>query len=86
LKESLVHAVGASDYVPFNEVLLERKSVQERDASIFQLSEQLAAAQAKVDELMAIERMAKRWTEEMGRNFAEEVEFQHDLDREDGLE
>ncbi|MFJ5300029.1 hypothetical protein ACIQAL_26355 [Pseudomonas sp. NPDC088368] len=85
LKESLVHAVGASDYVPFNEVVLERKSVQERDASIVQLNEQLAAAQAKVDELMAIERMAKRWTEEMGRNFAEEVEFQHDLDREDGL-
>lgn len=86
LKESLVHAVGASDYVPFNEVLLERKSVQERDASIALLNEQLTATQAKLDELLAIERMAKRWTKEMGRNFAEEVEFQHDLDREGGRE
>ena len=86
LKEALVHAVGASDYVPFNEVLLERKAVQERDASIAKLNEHLAAAQAAVDKLMVIERMAKRWAEEMGRNFAEEVEFQCDLDHEDGLD
>ncbi|GAB7528519.1 hypothetical protein PS3A_09270 [Pseudomonas sp. 3A(2025)] len=86
LKESLIHAVGASDYVPFHELLLERKTIHERDVSLAQLTELLAVSQARVDELLAIERMAKRWTDEMGRNFAQEVEFQHELDRENNID
>lgn len=85
LKTCLVHAIGASDHVPFNQVLLERKSSQDAEARIAKLAEQLSAAQAKADELMVVARIAKRWSEELGRDFVEEVGFQNELDLENGL-
>lgn len=82
LKESLVHAVGASDYVPFQEVLQLRRVIEGLEVNIAQLTEQLAATEARANELEASDRMAWRWAAEMGRDFAEEVEFQRELDRE----
>ena len=84
LKESLVHAVGASDYVPFQEVVQLKRSIDGLEADIAKLTEQLAASEAKVNELGVSYRMAKRWAEEMGRDIAEEIEFQMELDRENG--
>ncbi|MNR43667.1 hypothetical protein D3C85_1623090 [compost metagenome] len=54
------------------------------EANIAQLTEQLAASEAKVHELGVSERMAKRWAIEIGRDFAEEIEFQKELDVENG--
>lgn len=85
LKESLVHAVGASDYVPFSEVLREQKSVSDRDEDIVLLNGQLANAQATVERLLSVERLARRWASEMGRDFTEEIEFQNDLELANGI-
>ena len=82
LKESLVHAVGASDYVPFQEVLQLRRAIDGLEVNIPQLTEQLAASEAKANELEVSDRMARRWAVEMGRDFAEEIEFQKELDME----
>jgi len=84
LKESLVHAVGASDYVPFQDVLQLRRAIEGLEANIAQLTEQLATSEARANELGISDRMARRWAVEMGRDFAEEVEFQRELDIENG--
>lgn len=84
LKESLVHAVGASDYVPFQEVVQLKRSIEGLEANIAQLTEQLASSEARVSELRVTDRMARRWAEEMGRDFSEEAEFQMELDMENG--
>jgi uncharacterized protein YifN (PemK superfamily) len=84
LKESLVHDVGASDYVPFQEVLQLRRAIEGLESNIAQLTEQLAASETMVNEVGVSDRIARRWAVEMGRDFAEEVEFQRDLDIENG--
>lgn len=84
LKESLVHAVGASDYVPFHEVFKLQKVIEEMQASVGQMAEQLAASETRLNDLQASHRLAARWSEEMGRDFAEEIEFQRELDIENG--
>jgi uncharacterized protein YifN (PemK superfamily) len=85
LKQSLMHAVGAPDYVPLKDMLVARETVQELEQRMARMSEQLQVCQIRLDQLMLIERLAIRWSEELGRCFSEEVRFQHDLERENRL-
>lgn len=82
LKSALVHAVGASDYVPYNEVLQVQLKADHLQVSVESLAAELEAQTERLSQLSAVERLAKSWAEAMGRNYDEELEFQRALDEE----
>ncbi|WP_454869848.1 type II toxin-antitoxin system PemK/MazF family toxin [Pseudomonas putida] len=84
LKIALVHAVGASDYVPGQVVLDLKRSIEKLEGMIAGQAEQLAASEASIRELDVYRRLAAGWAEQMGLNLEEEVEFQKALDQENG--
>jgi hypothetical protein len=85
LKVALIHAVGASDYVPVQVVLDLKRSIEELQGIIAGQAKQLAASEASIRELNVFRRLAAGWAEQMGLNLEEEVEFQKAVDVENGI-
>ncbi|MQT89616.1 MULTISPECIES: hypothetical protein [Pseudomonas] len=91
LKSALIHAVGATGYVPHNDVLqveIKANKLQER---INQLTVELAARVAEltarteeVNRLAPVQALAQDWAASMGLDFEEELEFQRALAEENG--
>lgn len=85
LKNALIHAIGAGDHVPYNDVLQSQRQVDQLQASVESLTAQLKAQAQRLNHLSAVERLAKSWAESMGRDYEDELEFQCALDAENGL-
>jgi len=86
LKVSLIHAVGASGYVPYNYVLQTQLKVDQLQEIIDQLKADLKARDGALERLVPIQHLAERWAVDMGLVFEEELEFQRNLDAADETE
>lgn len=86
LKASLIHAVGASGYVPYNDVLQTQLKVDQLQEIIDQLKADLKARDGALERLVPVQHLAERWAVDMGLVFEEELEFQRNLDAADETE
>lgn len=82
LKAALIHAVGASGYVPYNDVLQAEIKAAQLQETINQLNVDLAARTAELAQLAPVEALAKSWATSMGLDYDEELEFCRALDAE----
>lgn len=85
LKSALIHAVGGSGYVPYNDVLQVQLKAQKLQGVIDQLNAELDTRNAALKQLAAVQTLAKRWAADMGVEYEDELEFQRSLDAENGV-
>ncbi|KPX42618.1 hypothetical protein ALP26_103843 [Pseudomonas savastanoi pv. glycinea] len=68
--------------MPYNDVLQVQLRADQLQVSVESLTAELEAQTERLNQLSAVERLAKSWAEAMGRNYEEELEFQRALDEE----
>ncbi|MNE89202.1 hypothetical protein D3C80_1865900 [compost metagenome] len=82
LRSALIHAVGASGYVPYNDLLQAQLKAQKLQEVVDQLNTALDIRNTALRQLVAVQKLAKRWAAEMGLEYEDELEFQRNLDAE----
>ncbi len=80
LKASLLHAVGASGYVPYNDLLQEQRRSAQLDEQLQALTEALREREEAIKAHSAVESLARGWAQHMGLNYEDEVEFERQVE------
>lgn len=82
LKASLLHAVGASGYVPYNDLLQEQRKSAQLDEQVQELTEALRQRDERIKSYTAVESLAKGWAKNMGLDYESEVDFERQAEAE----
>ncbi|MGY2189399.1 PemK-like protein [compost metagenome] len=85
LRSALIHAVGASGYVPYNDLLQAQLKAQKLQEVVDQLNTELDIRNIALRQLVAVQKLAKRWATDMGLEYEDELEFQRNLDAENDV-
>lgn len=80
-KAALVHAVGVSSYVPYNQFLQEKVRADTLQQDVDRLTRELEASIAALSASTTAGNLARRWASEWELNYDEGLEAQRELDR-----
>lgn len=80
LKTSLLHAVGASGYVPHNDLLQEQRRSAQLAEQLQALTDTLREREETIKAHSAVESLAKGWAQHMGLVYEDEVEFERQVE------
>ncbi|MDI3249025.1 MULTISPECIES: hypothetical protein [unclassified Pseudomonas] len=80
-KEALLHAVGATNYVPYHQFLQEQIKADQLQQDVDRLNRELEASIAALDAVTTAGNLAKRWASEWELDYDEGLEVQRELDR-----
>ncbi|PRN05316.1 hypothetical protein A0O30_08505 [Pseudomonas sp. LLC-1] len=79
-KAALLHAVGATNYVPHNQFLQEQIRADKLQQDLDRATQELEAARLSLGAMTTVENLAKRWATEWELPYDEDLEIQRGLD------
>lgn len=79
-KAALLHAVGATNYVPHNQFLQEQIRADKLQQDFDRATQELEAARLSLGAMTTVENLAKRWAAEWELPYDEDLEIQRGLD------
>lgn len=82
LKASLLHAVGASGYVPHNDLLQEQRKSAGLEEKVRLLTDAIQQRDSLIQSHAPVENLARGWAKHMGLNYETEVDFQRQVEAE----
>lgn len=77
---AMLHAVGVTNYVPYNQYLQEKLKADQLQEDVARLTQELQASRATLEALTTVENLAKRWAQDWELPYDEDLEVQRGLD------